>query len=311
MVTVFRTSEERFAGLPDYPFASRYLDIARAEGAPFRMHYIDEGERKAPVMLMVHGMPTWSFLYRRMIPGLVAAGYRCIAPDHIGFGKSDKVLEDEWYSIERHSQNLAALVRGLALERVTLVCQDWGGPTGLRQAVDMPERFERLAILNTWLHHEAYEYSPAIRAWNAAWHQGGAMDQLQGCGFVMQNYLRNFPAGSTPLTPEAAFAAYEAPFPDRASKAGPRRFPLSIPFDNPEGGNATEQERCFEALRSWAKPVHFIWGERDQVFTEAWGRAWAAMYPRATYDGLDAGHFLQESHGPEIVEILLRRIAEE
>ena len=183
----------------------------------------------------------------------------------------------------KHSQNLRRLVRALDLQRVTLVCQDWGGPIGLRQAVDMPERFERLAILNTWLHHHGYEYSPAIRAWNAAWHPGGAMDQLQGCGFVMQNYLANFPRGFTPLTPEAAFAAYEAPFPDRASKAGPRRFPLSIPFDNPEGGNAAEQERCFEALRSWAKPIHFIWGERDQVFTEAWGRAWAAMYPRATY----------------------------
>ncbi len=311
MVTVFRTPDERFSGLPDYPFTPRYLDIGQAGGAPLRMHYIDEGERDAPVMLMVHGMPTWSFLYRRMIPGLVDAGYRCIAPDHIGFGKSDKVLEDDWYSTERHSQNLAALVRGLALERVTLVCQDWGGPTGLRQAVDMPERFERLVIMNTWLHHEGYEYSPAIRAWNAAWHPGGAMDQAQGCGFVMQNYLRNFPAGSTPLTPEAAFAAYEAPFPDRASKAGPRRFPLSIPFDNPEGGNATEQERCFAALRGWRKPMHFIWGERDQVFTEAWGRAWAAMYPQATYDGIEAGHFLQESHGPQIVEILLRRIAEE
>ncbi|MCZ7578268.1 MAG: haloalkane dehalogenase [Dehalococcoidia bacterium] len=311
MTTVFRTPEERFNALPQYPFQPRYLEVPAAEGQPLRMHYVDEGDPGAPVMLLLHGMPTWSFLYRRMIPGLVEAGYRCVAPDHIGFGKSDKVLEDEWYSIEKHSQNLRYLVRTLDLRRMTLVCQDWGGPIGLRQVVDMPERFERLAILNTWLHHEGYEYSPAIRAWNAAWHPGGAMDGLQGCGFVMQNYLANFPKGSTPLTPEGAFAAYEAPFPDRASKAGPRRFPLSIPFDNPEGGNIAEQERCFEALRSWTKPIHFIWGERDQVFTETWGRAWAAMYPQATYHGLDAGHFLQESHGPEIAEILLGRIAEE
>lgn len=314
MPTVFRTPDERFASLPDYLFAPHFLDVPQPEGEPVRMHYVDEGDPRAPVMLLLHGMPTWSFLYRRMVPGLVEAGYRCITPDHIGFGKSDKVLEDDWYSIERHSQNLAHLTRALDLRQVTLVCQDWGGPIGLRQVVDMPERFERLVIMNTWLHHEGYEYTPAIRAWNAAWHPGGHMDEVQGCGYVMQRYLFNHAqgsAGSSPLTPETAFAAYEAPYPDRASKAGARRFPLSLPFDNPEGGNAQEQERCFHALRDWTRPMHFIWGERDDIFTEAWGRAWAGLFAQATYDGIDAGHFLQESDGPEIVRILLRRIAEE
>ena len=137
------------------------------------------------------------------------------------------------------------------------------------------------------------------------------MDEVQGCGFVLQNFLTNYPNGSTPLSPDAAYDAYEAPFPDRASKAGPRRFPLSLPFDNPEGGNAEVQTKNFEALRSWQRPVHFIWGLRDETFNEDWGRKWASFYPQATFDGVDAGHFLQETHGPEIASLLLGRIRDE
>ena len=305
MAEVFRTPEDRFSAWKDYPFLPHFLEW---EG--LRIHYVDEGARGKPVMLMLHGMPTSSYLYRRMIPPLVEAGYRCIAPDYPGFGKSDKPTDDAWYSIERHSQACAHLIRELDLTDVTLLCQDWGGPIGLRQAVDMPERFARLAIMNTWLHHPEYEYSAAIRRWNGLWHEGGRMEEIQGCGFVLRFYLTANP-GTSPLSPEDAFAAYEAPFPDRASKAGPRRFPLSLPFDNPEGGNAAEQERCFESLRAWKNPVHFIWGVRDDVFTEAWGREWAGLYPQATFDPVDAGHFLQESHGPEVVQSLLRRIAQE
>ena len=306
MADVFRTADERFAAWKDYPFEPHFLEW---EG--LRMHYVDEGGSDRPVMLMLHGMPTSSYLYRRMIPPLVEAGYRCVAPDFVGFGKSDKPLDDGWYSIERHSHAAAHLIRELDLAVVTLLCQDWGGPIGLRQAVDTPERFARLALMNTWLHHPGYEYTEAIRRWNGLWHEGGRMDQLQGCGFVLRHYLATNPTGSSPLSPEEAFAAYEAPFPDRASKAGPRRFPLSLPFDDPEGGSAAEQERCFESLRAWKKPVHFIWGVRDGIFNEAWGRSWAGLYPQATFDPVDAGHFLQESHGPELVEILLGRIAEE
>ncbi len=303
---IFRTPEERFSLWKDYPFAPHYLEW---EG--LRMHYVDEGADDRPVMLLLHGMPTSSYLYRRMIPPLVEAGYRCVAPDHIGFGKSDKVLDDDWYSIARHSDACEHLIRELDLRNVTLVGQDWGGPIGLRQAVDMPERFERLVIMNTWLHGPEHEYTDALKNWNRSWHPGGNMDEMQGCGMVLRFFLERFPRGSSPLTPQDAFEIYEAPFPDRASKAGPRRFPLSLPFDNPEGGNALVQTRCFEALRSWTKPVHFIWGVRDNVFTEEWGRKWAALYPQATFDPLDAGHMVQESHGPEIVEILLRRIAAE
>lgn len=308
---IFRTPDERFENLPDFAFQPHYVDL-NIDGESLRMHYLDEGTGEQGIMLMAHGMPTWSYLYRRMIPALVDAGYRCVAPDHIGFGRSDKPLNDDWYSIGRHTANLGQFIRTLDLQRMTLICQDWGGPIGLHQAVDMPERFERLAILNTWLHHSSYQYSPAIRRWQSLWQPGGAMETLQGCGLVMQNFVTTFPRGTAePLTPEQAFAAYEAPFPDSASKAGPRRFPVSIPIEDETVGNAARQEADFETLKDWKKPVHFVWGTRDLVFTEEWGRAWADMFDGATLDTVEAGHFLQETHGAEVADLLLSRIAEE
>lgn len=306
MPEILRTPEPRFAAWVDYPFQPHFHDWNG-----LRMHHVDEGDPAATPMLLVHGMPTASYLYRHMIPCLLDAGYRCVAPDHIGFGKSDKVLDDAWYSIERHCEALRSLIETLDLHRITLVCQDWGGPIGLRQVADMPERFERLVIMNTWLHHPGYAYTEALRRWNASWHPGHTMDRLQGCGFVLRHYVEHHPRGSNPQTPEQVFAAYEAPFPDRASKAGPRRFPLSLPFDDPIGGNAIDQARCFAALDAWHKPIHFVWGVRDDVFTEEWGRRWAARFPQSTFDPIDAGHFLQESHGREVAAVVLKRIAEE
>ena len=318
----FRTPDSRFASLPDFPFAPHYLEIPDGVdgGGTIRMHYLDEGPSDAPVVLMVHGMPTWSFLYRHMIPPLVAAGFRCIAPDHIGFGKSDKVLDEDWYSIAHHQANLGELVRGLDLKRVTLASQDWGGPIGLRQAVVMPNRFERLLIMNTWLHHPAFVYTESIRGWQTMWKPGGMLLTAQACGFVMQNFLNRFAAGRTDqLTPEQIFAAYEAPFPDVASKAGPRRFPLSIPIDfaptdgDAQGlGNAATQTADFSAFHSWQKPAHFIWGTKDLVFTESWGREWAATFPNATFTPIEnAGHFLQETDGAKVAQILLEKINSE
>ncbi len=308
---IFRTPDERFASLPEFPFAAHYAEVS-VEGTSLRMHYVDEGRGEAGTVLMLHGMPTWSYLYRRVIPRLVDAGYRCVAPDHIGFGKSDKVLDDAWYSIERHRVALRSLIEGLDLGRLTLMCQDWGGPIGLVNAVEMPERFERLAIMNTWLHHQGYEYTPAIRQWQAIWQPGGPMVEINGCGLVMQNFIATFPHGAAePLTAEQAFAAYEAPFPDKATKAGPRRFPLSIPIDGQHPGEARRQQAGWDALMEWTKPVHFIWGTADQVFTEAWGRSWSARMPHSTFDPLNAGHFLQETHGAEVADLLLTRVAQE
>ena len=304
MTTIYATPEQRFSVWKNYPFGANHHFW---EG--LRMHYVDAGDRAAAPTLLVHGMPTSSYLYRHMIPPLVAAGQRCIASDHIGFGRSDKVLDDDWYSIERHCQALRSLIEALDLRDITLVCQDWGGPIGLRQVADMPDRFARLVIMNTWLHHPGYVYSEALRKWNRSWHPGGLMDKLQGCGFVMQHYVERHPGQTNGLSPEEAFAAYEAPFPDRTSKAGPRRFPLSLPFDDPERGNAEDQARCFRALDAWDRPVHFIWGVHDDAFTESWGRAWAERFPQATFDGVDAGHFLQESHGAEVAALISSRLS--
>jgi haloalkane dehalogenase len=292
-VKVVRTPEDRFAGLADYPFPPRYQ-----HWRGLRMHYVDEGE--GPPVLLLHGEPTWSYLYRAMIPPLVAGGYRCIAPDYVGFGKSDKVLDDEWYVIERHVESVRALIEALDLTGVTLVVHDWGGPIGLRQAVDMPERFARLVILNTWLHHHGFVYTEMIRRWRA--------------------YAAKFPPGTGDLPAgdivarwpnvdearrAAMKAAYDAPYPDAASKAGARRFPWCIPVGEPEAGNAADQARCFEALKRWPRRAHLIFGDRDEIFTPAWAREWAGQIPGATVETVPGPHHVPEESGPEIARRML------
>ncbi len=258
-----RVSEERFAGLPGYPFAPHYLDWRG-----LRMHYVDEG-RGAPVLLL-HGEPTWSYLYRKMIPPLVAAGYRAIAPDYIGFGKSDKVVEDDWYVIERHVESIRHLIEALDLRGITIVVQDWGGPIGLRQAVDLPERLARLVILNTWLHHGGGEPSDGLRKWR----EYALSHPDLPCGRVVARSLR-----SSGHDLAAVEAAYDAPFPDAASKAGPRRFPWCIPFFGPEAGGAVWQARCWEALTRWPKPAHVMFSDQDAVFSAEAGRRWRPRSP--------------------------------
>jgi haloalkane dehalogenase len=261
-----------------------------------------------------------------MIPALVEAGYRCIAPDHLGFGKSDKPLDLHWYTIARHTEVLSSLVVNLDLNNITLVCQDWGGPTGLAQAAMMPERFSRLCIMNTWLHHEGYEYSEGIRNWNQSWHPGGRFDLTCpdiGLLLVLSAGLAGpeiiFPAlaeGRSPaLSGEAAlvYRGFSAPYrglPDAAFN-GYRRFPRSIPMDSFDNGNAAAQALHYRTLLAADCPSYFIWGCSDNVFTEAWGRTWAERMG-ASFDPIPAaGHFLQNTHGPEVADLLLKRIAAE
>lgn len=322
-VAFLRTQESYFADLPDFALPPSFLEING-----LRMHYLDVGPRDGPVALLMHGMPTWSFLNRGIIARLVDAGWRCVAADHFGFGRSDKPVGDDWYSIARHTAAHRTLIEHLDLQDVTLFCQDWGGPIGLAQAAEMPERFSRLVIMNTWLHHEGYDYSPAIHRWNADWQPDGMFvtnipERLSLGWFMMISLGHMAPKdmfaiiqdGTFPtLTPEAETVrrGYDAPFKGlgRAGHAGPRRFPLSLPFTNPEGGNAAAQQCHFDTLLGWTKPVHFIWGGADNVFTEAWGRAWAAHYAQATFDLLpDAGHFLQDTHGGTIADVFFTRIA--
>ena len=258
-----------------------------------------------------------------MIPGLIAAGYRFIAPDHLGFGRSDKPTDPHWYTIARHTEVLTSVVTGLGLTDVTLVCQDWGGPIGIAQAVTMPERFSRIVIMNTWLHHQGYEYSDAIRAWNQNWHQGGLFDQerpdvallpLLTAGLAGPDVI--FPALVDGVAPEFVgraaeeYRGYAAPFaglPDAALN-GLRRFPLSIPFDDFDSGDGAAQTHHYDELLAWEKPVHFVWGCADQILTEAWGRTWADRLG-ASFDPIaDGNHFLQDTHGSEIVRSILARM---
>ncbi len=296
------TPQSAFAVLDDFPYAPHYLDW---QG--LRMAYIDEGARDAPIALLIHGEPTWSYLYRKMIPPLLAAGYRCIAPDHIGFGRSDKPVDDNFYTIARHSACLRHFIETLDLQNITLFCQDWGGPTGLRQAVDMPARFSCLTILNTWLHHADYDYSAAIKLWRdaathpywLAWREGDLP-----CGQIVMRSLSRRPQQA-----EKIIAAYEAPFAEKGrSKAGARRFPFCIPFAEPELGDAAEQQRCFDALKVMDVPKHFIFGEDDRIFSTDWGYKWSRLCANATFDSIPrAGHFCQEDAGEDIVDVFLNR----
>lgn len=321
MTEFARTPDVNFEDLDDFQYEAHFH-----QWQDMRVHYLDEGPLDGPVMLLCHGMPTWSYLYRHMIPALVEAGYRCIAPDHLGFGKSDKPLDLHWYTIARHTEVLSSLVVNLDLNNITLVCQDWGGPTGLAQAAMMPERFSRLCIMNTWLHHEGYEYSEGIRNWNQSWHPGGRFDLTCpdiGLLLVLSAGLAGpeiiFPAlaeGRSPaLSGEAAlvYRGFSAPYrglPDAAFN-GYRRFPRSIPMDSFDNGNAAAQALHYRTLLAAECPSYFIWGCSDNVFTEAWGRTWAERMG-ASFDPIPAaGHFLQNTHGPEVADLLLKRIAAE
>ncbi|MDG1923829.1 MAG: alpha/beta fold hydrolase [Pseudomonadales bacterium] len=320
MTDFIRTPESNFEDLADFQYLPNYH-----QWQDLRLHYLDEGPRDGPVMLLMHGMPTWSYLYRDMIPPLVAAGYRCIAPDHLGFGRSDKPTDIHWYTIARHTEVLSSLIRALDLQHVTLVCQDWGGPIGLAQAAMMPARFERLCIMNTWLHHEGYAYSDGIRNWNKAWHPGGRFDLqcpdvglllVLSAGLAGPNVI--FPALSSGEPPalsgaaERLYRGFSAPYrglPDEAFN-GYRRFPRSIPLDSFDNGNAAAQALHYRTLLDGTLPTHFIWGCQDEVFTESWGRTWATRM-KASFDPIqDAGHFLQNTHGEMIVARLLSRIQE-
>ena len=204
-----RTPGDRFGGLLGFDYQPHYLQTADG----LRVHYLDEGPGDAGVALLLHGEPTWCYLYRNVIPTLAAAGYRCIAPDHIGFGKSDKVTEDDWYTLDAHVATLQGVIEELDLTDITLVCQDWGGPNGLITAIDLPDRFERLVVLNTWLHHDGYEYSPHLVDWNTL-SQNPEFD-FGLVGFQMAPW-------SVDEAP-TLHAAYAAPFIDHASRTGARR----------------------------------------------------------------------------------------
>jgi len=287
-VNVYRTPDERFDGLPGWPYEPRYV-----EQDGLRMHYVDEGDGE-PVLLL-HGEPTWSYLYRKLIPPLATVA-RVVAPDYFGFGRSDKPVDRDWYSFDAHYASIERLVEELELRRLTVVVQDWGGPIGLRLAVTRPERVERLVIMNTGV--------GAGRAPSEEWLRFREFVRRVGTDLQPGQLVR-----ITCVTelPDEVVAAYDAPFPTPESKTGPLMFPELVPteFDHPSTPKMLEVR---EALTRWEKPALVLFSDSDPIFSPQHGQRMAERIPGAepaeTIEG--AGHFLQEDRGEELGERISR-----
>ena len=282
-----RTPDSHFANLPEYPFAAHYATIRDADGTELRLHYVDEGPRDAAPVLLLHGEPSWSFLYRKMISGLVAKGHRVVAPDLIGFGKSDKPTEQSDYTFERHVKWMSDWLTQMKLHHITLFCQDWGGLVGLRIVGQEPDRFAFVVASNTFLPTGGGKASQGFLAWrdfaksSPEFRIGGIMDR--GC--------------QAELSP-AEIAAYDAPFPNEASKAGARAFPQLVPVEDDKDGVA-DNIAAWEGLETFDKPFLTLFGEDDPVLGRAGpllsGRIkGAAGQPHAMLQ--KCGHFSQEDH---------------
>lgn len=288
---VFRTPDERFAGLPGYGFAPHYFETAGDLGG-LRMHYLDEGSGE-PILLL-HGEPSWSFLYRKMIPAL-SARFRVIAPDYIGFGRSDKPTDRDWYTYERHVDSIVQLIEHLDLRDIIVVVQDWGGPIGLRCAVEHDDRFARLVILNTGIMRPGPNWpSEAFMQWRNYAERHPDLD----VAFIIQA------STVTDLSPEV-LDAYAAPWPDAASKAGVAAFPLLVPLSESDPG-AAEMVRTGDALKEWPKAALVAFSDSDPIFPQAAGERLASRIPGAKFVPIaGASHFLQEDKGEEIADVIL------
>ena len=286
---VIRTPDGRFDNLPDFPFAPHYVEVNG-----LRLHYLDEGEGE--VVLCLHGEPSWSYLYRKMIPPL-AAKHRVVAPDLVGFGRSDKYTDPAAYSFQMHRDVLVGFIETLDLRGITAVVQDWGGLLGLTIATQRPERFSRLVIMNTGLPTGMFPMPESFMQWRAAAERFGNKLPV---GRIIQN-------GTVTQLPKEVVKAYEAPFPDASYKAGAAVFPLLIPL-KPEDPGAAEMSRAQRQLTRWTKPALVLFSDGDPITRGGdalFRRAipGAKEQPEITIEG--AGHFLQEDKGEEIAGHIL------
>jgi haloalkane dehalogenase len=289
---VLRTPEERFAALEGFAFEPRSVAV---DG--LRMAYVDEGPPGAPPVLLLHGEPSWSYLYRKMIPPLVAAGHRVVAPDLIGFGRSDKPAAREAYSYQRHVDWTRAFVSALGLEGITLFCQDWGGLIGLRLVAEMEERFARVVASNTFLPTGDRRPPDAFFAWQRFSQE------------VPELPVGRIVAGGCARPVSAAVqAGYEAPFPDETYKAGARAFPLLVP-SRPDDPASAPNRAAWERLARFEKPFLTLFGDSDPI-TRGGERVLQAKIPGAAGQPhaviAKAGHFVQEDAGEEVAEHIVR-----
>ena len=290
---IIRTPEERFQNLPDFPFQPHYVDVNG-----LHMHYLDEGQGE--VILCLHGEPSWSYLYRKMIP-ILSRNHRVLAMDFVGFGRSDKFTERSEYSFQMHHDTVVGFINALGLEQITLVVQDWGGLLGLTVASEMPERFARLVIMNTGL---PTGDEPMGRGF-MRWREFATSSTDLPIGLVIQNGTAKHE-----LKPEI-LTAYESPFPDVTYKAGAMAFPLLVPI-RPNDPGATEMRRAREAFSKWHKPALVMFSDKDPI-TRGGDIFFRSLIPSAKDQPEivihDAGHFLQEDKGEEIAQHIVDFIA--
>jgi haloalkane dehalogenase len=297
-VKVLRTPDERFENLAGYPFEPHFAQVGD-EG--LLMHYVDEGPRDGPVVLLMHGEPSWSYLYRTMIPGIVDGGFRAVAPDLIGFGRSDKPAGRDDYTYQRHVDWTQTFIETLQVQHVTLFCQDWGGLIGLRILAEDPDRFARVVAANTFLPTGDHPLGDGFLRWR-----------------TYSQETADFPVGKiidrgcvTELPPEV-LAGYEAPFPDDSFKAGARQFPMLVPA-SPDDPAAPANRAAWESLRRWDKPFLTAFGDSDRITLGA-ERLFQALVPGA--QGMPhvivegAAHFIQEDKGEELARLAVDFIRE-
>jgi len=291
-----RTPGERFENLPDFGYAPEYVEVPSGDGSTLRMAYIAEGPVAGPVVLMLHGEPSWSFLYRKMIAPIAAAGMRAIAPDLIGFGRSDKPVKREDYTYQRHVDWVRAFIDALGLEDITLVCQDWGGLLGLRLVGEEAHRFARVVAANTFLPTGDEPTPEAFFKWREF---SQSVPVLPTSRIIAGAVARG-------LTPEVA-AAYDAPFPDATYQAGARAFPMLVPV-TPDDPASEANRRAWYGLQSFDRPFVTAFGDSDPI-TRGADAVLQARIPGArgrNHVTLErAGHFLQEDVGAELAQVVI------
>jgi haloalkane dehalogenase len=293
---VLRTPDERFKSLKDFPFEPKYAEVPDGDGGRLRIHYVDEGPPNGSAVLLMHGEPSWSFLYRKMIPIFLSAGYRAVAPDLIGFGRSDKPADRNDYTYNRHVEWMTAWLEQVDLKGVTLVCQDWGGLVGLRLLAGRPERFARVVTANTGLPTGDFPLSEAFLQWRR---------------FSVESPEFNVAAiinmGTLSDLSEETLAAYDAPFPDETYKEGARIFPSLVPI-SPDDPAAQANRQAWEVLSQFEKPFLTSFSDGDpitrggeQIFQKR--VPGAKDQPHTIIKG--GGHFLQEDRGEEFAQVVI------
>ena len=293
--SVLRTPESRFAALPDYPFAPNYHQVTDV----LRLHYIDVGRRDAKPVLMLHGEPTWSYLYRLVIPSVAAAGHRVLAPDLIGFGKSDKPAQKEAHTYAQQVAWIRHWIEALDLQDITLVCQDWGSLIGLRLAAESPDRFARIILGNGGLPAGDIPISMAFRLWKTF----ARFSPWFPIGRIVQGGTKR------KLTP-AELAAYDAPFPSAAYKAAARMYPLLVPL-TPDNPASEANRKAWQVLECWEKPFICCYSDGDPI-TRGLDRMFKSRVPGTRgqpHTTLRGGHFMQEDDARTLANLVIAAVA--